>query len=114
VHAMFAYIGPSSIRFPCRGHISKTKQDRLVVATKHQIEVGSTFRSSPTLWDDTLVSSKKYVQTSIRPPVRLGVRPQMTSTEHNRRLTACVVKLSTVVNKVRRSEPVVHNHHPLC
>jgi len=40
-----------------------------------------------------------------------GVRPQLLST--NQSVVSRPV-LSTVVNEVRRSEPVVHNHCPLC
>ena len=34
-YALFAVVGPSSVRCPSRGHISKTKQDRPIVTMKH-------------------------------------------------------------------------------
>ena len=54
---------------------------------------------------------KKYVQLSIRPPVRLRVRPQLLSTAHDRRHTKGVINCCKQSATVA---PVVNSHRPLC
>jgi len=49
-----------------------------------------------------MVSNNKYVLILMRPPVRLGVGPQL-----------LLPVLSSVVNGVQQLEPVVHNHRLL-
>jgi len=111
-----ADVGLSSVRCPSHGHISKTEQDRPIVTMRNYNEVGvadsvAAFRfSTRRLLGDILVSSTKYIQTLIRRPVWLGVRPQLLSTEQ---IIISPPVLSTVINGVRRSEPVVHIHRPL-
>ena len=96
---------PSSVRCPSvhyssRGHISKTKQDRPMITINTIKKLAQLILlphsdplSEKILWFQIIT----YVQLLIRPAVRLGVRPRLLSTEHDRRLTA------NVVNRVRLS-----------
>ena len=51
------------------------------------------------------------VSNKIWPPIRLGIRPQLLKTEHDRRLAGGV---ATVINRELWSVPVIHSHRPLC
>jgi len=94
-----------SVRCLSRDHISKTEQVRPIVTMEQCPEVAtvdSVAHSRPAKmpsWGDILVSNlkKKYLQ--IRPPVRLGVRLELLSSECDRRN----LLLTTVVS----------NHRPL-
>jgi len=56
-----------------------------------------------------VVLNTKYVQMLIQRPVRLGVSPQLLSTEHDRRLTAGVVNCCKL-SAMRHSGPVFDSH----
>jgi len=108
-YAMVSVVGPSVCR-PFHGHISKIKQDRPIIATKHYWEVGIAdsvvaFRSSPwqIFWFQIMCKHEYGLLFDF------CVRPQLLSTEQT-----VVPVLSTVVNGVRQSGPVVHGRRPLC
>jgi len=61
---------------------------------------------------DIRVSDSKYVPILIRPPVPLGVRLVHSCYQPSTTVVSAPV-WSTVVNGVRRSEPVVYNHRLL-
>ena len=69
-------------RYPSRGHISETKQDKPIVTTERYIQVGiadsfATFRSSPRRPPGGyILVSNTNMLILIRPRVRFGVRPQ--------------------------------------
>jgi len=103
---------PLSVRRPSRGQISKTKQDGSILYNNVRKLITQLILLGHLDPTQTLLSWEmfwfqiKYVQIL----TRLGVRRQLLSTEHDRRLPSA---LSTVVNRLRRSKPIVHNRCPL-
>jgi len=80
--AMVADVGSSAIRFPSRGHIRKTKQDRPIV-TMEQLEVGSGGHFSPSVWPHN-------PPTGFRPPSATVVSAEPFS--HGTRTLRCLQK----------------------
>jgi len=83
-----------------------TLKSMLVVVEGYYYRIHILPRRPP--WGDILVWNTKYVNILIRPREPVKICHQATTVVFSPSM------LSTVVNEVRRSKPVVHNHCPLC
>ena len=94
-----------SVRCPSRGHISKTKQDRPIVTMQHSTDSVAAFRSSLRRPYGDILTSDENIQN-----IQILVR----SPDQQSSIIVTPQALSTVENRVRRSESVVNNCRPLC
>jgi len=93
-----------SVRCPSRGHISKTKQDRPIVTMQHSTDSVAAFRSSLRRPYGDILTSDENIQN-----IQILVR----SPDQQSSIIVTPQALSTVENRVRRSESVVDNCRPL-